>query len=142
MLPPRLAARKVDGLAARPLVTGAVRSCASAPEQSSSTPLSGMSVAPGLIAALWSLQSWSWGPPSPSASVCVKVAVTERAWLIVTVQVPVPEHPSPLHPVNVERGSALADSVTGVPVSYGWVQLDPQPISPRLLDTTPLPAPA
>ena len=30
-----------------------------------------------------------------------KAAVTVRAWLILTVQVPVPEQPDPLQPVKV-----------------------------------------
>ena len=46
----------------------------------------------------------------------VKVAVTLRAWLIVTTQVPVPAQPSPLHPVKLEFASGDADSVTTVPV--------------------------
>jgi hypothetical protein len=61
--------------------------------------------------------------PSP-ASVTVnsgpraKVAVTARSESIVTVHVPVPEQPPPLHPVNVDPSLAGADvSVTLVPVS-------------------------
>ena len=44
----------------------------------------------------------------------MNVAVTVRAWDIVTVQVPVPEH-APLQPPNVEPDAAEAVSVTTVP---------------------------
>ena len=40
-----------------------------------------------------------------------KVAVTLRAWVIVTEQVPVPVH-APDQPVNVDVGPAVAVSVT------------------------------
>jgi hypothetical protein len=52
-------------------------------------------------------------------SVCVtalNVAVTVAAALIVTVQVPVPLHPPPLHPANVDPDAAAAVSTTEVPV--------------------------
>jgi hypothetical protein len=45
----------------------------------------------------------------------VKVAVTERAWSSVTMQVPVPEHPSPDQPAKVELTSGVPVSVTTVP---------------------------
>ena len=45
----------------------------------------------------------------------VNVAVTEVAAFMVTVHVPVPEHPPPLHPVKVEPAEAEAVSVTLVP---------------------------
>jgi hypothetical protein len=43
------------------------------------------------------------------------VAVTERAWSIVTTHVPVPLQPPPLQPLNVEPPAAVAVSVTTVP---------------------------
>src|SRR5207249_7013192 len=46
---------------------------------------------------------------------CMKVAVTVVAAFSVTAQVPVPEHPPPLHPVNVEPAAGAAVSVTTVP---------------------------
>jgi hypothetical protein len=46
----------------------------------------------------------------------LKVAVTLRAAVIDTVQVPVPEH-APLQPANVEFAAAAAVSVTDVPVA-------------------------
>src|SRR5438445_405221 len=49
----------------------------------------------------------------------LKVAVTVCAWVILTVHVPVPLHPSPLQPANVEPGVATAVSVTLVPKSKG-----------------------
>ena len=45
----------------------------------------------------------------------VKVAVTLRAWVMDTVQVPVPEHPPPDQPVNVDPEEAVAVRVTLVP---------------------------
>ena len=45
-----------------------------------------------------------------------KVAVVERAAVIATVQVPVPEHPPPLHPLNVNPDAGAAVSVTDVPL--------------------------
>ena len=48
------------------------------------------------------------------ASVELKFALTFRAALIVTTHVPVPEHPSPLQPVNCEFAPAVAVNVTTV----------------------------
>jgi hypothetical protein len=45
----------------------------------------------------------------------VKVAVTDLAADMVTTQVPVPEHPSPLQPVKVEPVDAVGVNVTIVP---------------------------
>src|SRR5262245_57374170 len=73
---------------------------------------------------------------------CMKVAVTEVAALIVTVQVPVPEHPPPLQPVNVEPAAAAAVSVTDVPLVKEAEHVAPQEIPAGLLVTVPLPAPA
>ena len=47
----------------------------------------------------------------------LKVAVTERAALIVTVHGLVPEQPPPLQPANVDPPAAVAVSVTAVPLS-------------------------
>ena len=46
-----------------------------------------------------------------------KVAVTDWAVLIRTVQVPVPEQPPPLHPVKIEGVEAVAVKVTEVVLS-------------------------
>jgi hypothetical protein len=73
---------------------------------------------------------------------CMKVAVTEVAALIATVQVPVPEHPPPLQPVNVEPAAAAAVNVTEVPLVNDAEQVAPQEIPAGLLVTVPLPAPA
>ena len=51
----------------------------------------------------------------------VNVAVTLRAWFIVTWQVRVPEQPSPDQPLNVELAAAEAVSVTLVLKAYGSV---------------------
>ena len=53
------------------------------------------------------------GAPVP---VVLKVAVTDRAAVIDTVQVPVPVH-APLQPENVEPLAADAVSVTEVPLA-------------------------
>jgi len=73
---------------------------------------------------------------------CMKVAVTEVAALIVTVQGPVPVHPAPLQPVNVEPTAAAAVNVTAVPFVNDAEQVVPQEMPAGLLVTVPLPAPA
>jgi hypothetical protein len=45
------------------------------------------------------------------------VAVTLRAWVIVTTQLPVPEQ-APDQPVNVDPGEGDAVNVTDVPSAY------------------------
>src|SRR5205809_863058 len=72
----------------------------------------------------------------------LKVAVTLRAWIMLTVQVPVPLHPSPLQPAKLEPLAALAVSVTLVPTSKAALQVLPQSIPTGLLVTVPLPVPA
>ncbi len=46
----------------------------------------------------------------------LKFAVTVVAAFIVTLHVPVPEHPPPLQPLNVDPPVALAVRVTTVPL--------------------------
>ena len=46
----------------------------------------------------------------------VKVAVTLRAWVMLTMQLPVPEQPDPLQPVKVLLPEAVAVSVSSVPL--------------------------
>ena len=50
-----------------------------------------------------------------SVPLAVKVAVTARAALIVSEQLPVPEQ-APLHPAKADPVPAAAVSVTGVPL--------------------------
>ena len=69
------------------------------------------------------------------------VAVTVVSLAMVTRQVPVPVQPPPDQPVNSEAGSALAVSVTAVPLSNTLVQTAPHAIAMGLLATLPLPAP-
>src|SRR5438093_10757381 len=73
---------------------------------------------------------------------CMKVAVTVVAAFSVTAQVPVPEEPPTLHPVNVEPAAAAAVRVTTVPfeneVEHAAAQ--EMPVGARV--TLPVPAPA
>src|SRR5438132_3018393 len=71
----------------------------------------------------------------------LNVAVTDRAPLIVTVQV-VSETPShPLQPPKVEPPPAVAVSVTTLPLSYVNTHVGPQLMPPSLEVTVPLPVP-
>ena len=72
----------------------------------------------------------------------MKVAVTVRAWLMVTVQVPVPEQVSPLQPAKLDPALAVAVSVTLVPVANVLEQAAVQLMPVGLLVTVPPPAPA
>jgi hypothetical protein len=72
----------------------------------------------------------------------LKVAVTDRAELIVTSHVPVPEHPAPLQPAKTEPGAAVAVSVTTVPSVYCAAHVAPQSMPAGELVTVPVPAPA
>ena len=56
------------------------------------------------------------GDPGVGAAVDVKVAVTSMSALIITWHVPVPEHPPPLQPLNVDPDAGEAVSVTVVSV--------------------------
>jgi hypothetical protein len=70
-----------------------------------------------------------------------QVAVTFRAWLMVTWQLPVPVHDPP-QPANTDPVPGVAVSVTTVPVSNGTLQVAPQ-LSPSGLEVTlPEPVPA
>ena len=70
----------------------------------------------------------------------LKVAMTDCAPLITTVQLLVPVQPPPLHPANAKPLAGTADSVTLVPLLKLAVQLAGQLIPPRLLVTVPEPA--
>ena len=72
----------------------------------------------------------------------LKVAVTVWSELIVTVQVPVPEHPPPDHPPNVDPLFGVAVSLTWVPALKPFEQSTPQAIPAGLLLTPPDPVPA
>src|SRR4051812_11802449 len=75
------------------------------------------------------------------ARVCsVNVAVTERAWSIVTVQPPVPVH-APLQPPKSEPVAGVGVSVTRVPSSNEALQVAPHVIPAGALatDLDPLP---
>jgi hypothetical protein len=72
-----------------------------------------------------------------------KVAVTEVAPLIVTVQVvAVPEQPPPFQPEKVEPDAGAAVKVTAVPLVKEVEQVVPQEMPAGELVTVPLPAPA
>src|SRR4029450_12511825 len=70
------------------------------------------------------------------------VAVTARAWVIVTAQVPVPVQTPPLQPVKVEPAVAVAVKVTAVPGGGDTGHVAPQLMPAGVLVTVPLPAPA
>ena len=63
------------------------------------------------------------------------------AALSVTVQVPVPEQPPPLPPVNVDPAAGAAVKVTAVPLAYVAEQVAPHEIPAGALVTVPVPAP-
>jgi hypothetical protein len=71
-----------------------------------------------------------------------KVAVTVVSAFTVTSQSPVPVHPPPLNPVNVEPVAAVADSVTLLPPSTISLHVEPQSIPAGVLVTVPEPVPA
>ena len=70
----------------------------------------------------------------------VKVAVTLRASLIVSVQAPVPVQ-APLQPEKVEPMAVVGVSVTVVPSAYGWLQSLPHWMPLGEDATLPLPVP-
>ena len=72
----------------------------------------------------------------------VKVAVTEWAASIVTMQVPVPEQPAPVQPVKSAPTSGVAVRVTTVPNAKSFVHVDPQSIPAGLEVTEPVPVPS
>jgi hypothetical protein len=87
--------------------------------------------------------------PAPlllTVSVCVpwalvvNVAVTLRAWVMLTTQVPVPLH-APLQPVKVEPVLAAAVKVTEVPLAKFSVQSLPQvtPVGEEVTVPPPVP---
>src|SRR5262245_21677658 len=71
----------------------------------------------------------------------LKVALTERAWLMVTVQLRAPVQ-APLQPVNFERLEAAARSVTALPWVKAWTQAEPQRRPAGVELTVPVPLPA
>ena len=78
---------------------------------------------------------------SEKLDVPLNVAVTERAAVMDTVQVPVPVH-APLHPANVDPLDAAAVSVTEVPLAKLALQVDPQFTPAGVEVTVPAPVPA
>jgi hypothetical protein len=73
---------------------------------------------------------------------CTKLAVTDVAALIVTVQGPVPVQPPPVQPENVEAAAGVAVKVTAVPLAKAAEQVAPQEIPAGVLEMVPAPAPA
>src|SRR5260221_307988 len=71
----------------------------------------------------------------------VKVAVTPTSAFSVAMQVPVPEHPPPDHPMKVDADAA-AESVTTVPELKFATHVDPQAIPAGDDVTVPEPKPA
>jgi hypothetical protein len=60
---------------------------------------------------------------------------------IVTWQVPVPEHPPPLHPAKNDPDDGVAVRVTCEAAVYACEHVDGQEIPPEPSDTLPLPDP-
>ena len=85
------------------------------------------------------------GPPSEVHVLDVpdllNVAVTLMLELRVTLQLPVPEHPPPLQPANVEPEDGVAVNVTTVPLEYDLEQVEPQLMPEGELVTVPVPVP-
>jgi hypothetical protein len=69
------------------------------------------------------------------------MAVTDTAEFMTTVHVPVPEHPPPDQPVNVEPDAGAAVRVTELPAVKLAEHVDPQLIPAGLEVTVPLPEP-
>jgi hypothetical protein len=72
----------------------------------------------------------------------VNVAVTVVDAASDTVHAPVPLHPPPLQPLNVEPASAAAARVIVVPALKGAVQVAPHVMPAGVEVTVPLPVPA
>jgi hypothetical protein len=70
------------------------------------------------------------------------MAVTDAAAFITTVHVPVPEHPPPDQPLNIEPDAGAAVSVTELPAAKVAEHVAPQLIPAGLEVTVPLPEPA
>ena len=67
--------------------------------------------------------------------------MTVVAAVSVTVQVPVPEQPPPLQPLNVEPVAGAAVRVMAVPLANAAEHVVPQEIPAGLLVTVPVPVP-
>src|SRR5688500_2685485 len=76
-----------------------------------------------------------------STNVRMNVADTVLAALIVTMQVPTPEQPEPLHPEKTEFSPGAAVRVTIVPTSKPSTQSEPQLMTLGELVTVPPPPP-
>src|SRR5450759_3505546 len=76
----------------------------------------------------------------PALVLIAKVAVTLCAWLMLTVQV-IPEQVAPLQPLKVLPGSAVAVSVTLLPLAKYVLQREPQLRPNGSLTTLPEPVP-
>ena len=70
-----------------------------------------------------------------------KRALTAVFAVRLTEHVPVPVHPPPVHPANVELFAGVAVSVTSVPPEYVSLQSVPQLIPAGFDETLPEPAP-
>lgn len=71
-------------------------------------------------------------------NVAVTMVATPTVW---TMQVPVPEQPPPLQPLNVEPVAGMAVKVTALPLANAAEHVAPQEIPAGLLVTLPVPAP-
>ena len=90
---------------------------------------------------VWVTESMYEGEGAAGGEAAVKVAPTVTGALPVNVHGAVPVHPPPLQPPNVEPLTAVADTVTTVPLEYVSTQSVPQLIPVGLLVTVPWPVP-
>src|SRR4051812_30565201 len=72
----------------------------------------------------------------------LNVPITDWLAVTFTVQLPVPEHPAPLHPANVDPNAAVAQSFTVVEELYRVLHVLPQLIPAGADVTVPAPVPA
>ena len=72
----------------------------------------------------------------------LKVAVTDRACVMATIQVVLVPEQAPLHPEKTDPASGEAVNVTFVPLGKEALHVVPQLIPAGVLVTVPLPPPA
>ena len=118
-------------------VAGVAVSVTEVPEEKLAEQVLPHAIPPGLLVTAPAPE-----PPFPMVNVkdcSANVALTDAAAAMLTVQVPVPEQPPPVHPVNVDPAAGEALSVTEVPETKLAAQVLPHAMPAGLLVTVPLP---